>query len=145
MRILHLEDDPKDAELIQSTLEAEGISCEITCVDNPKVFRTSLERGAFDLVLADYTLPGFDGISALKAAKEISPDVPFIFVSGTLGEEVGVEALKLGATDFVAKTRLSRMAPSIRRALREAEDHLGRLRAERTLRESEAYLSEARG
>jgi len=143
LRILHLEDDPKDAELIQSTLEAEGILCDITCVDTETEFRGSLVRNSFDLVLADYTLPGFDGISALKAAKEISPDVPFIFVSGTLGEEVGVEALKLGATDFVAKTRLSRMAPAIRRALREAEEHLGRLLAERTLRESEAYLSEA--
>src|SRR5215475_3454794 len=143
MRILHLEDDSKDAELIQSTLEAEGFSCDVTRIDTEAGFRGLLERGSFDLVLADYTLPGFDGISALKAAKDISPDVPFIFVSGTLGEEVGVEALKLGATDFVAKTRLSRMAPSIRRALREAEDHLGRLRAERTLRESEAYLSEA--
>src|SRR5215470_17649872 len=143
MRILHLEDDSKDAELIQSTLEAEGFSCDVTRIDTEAGFRGLLERGSFDLVLADYTLPGFDGISALKAAKEISPDVPFIFVSGTLAEEVGVEALKLGATDFVAKTRLSRMAPAIRRALREAEEHLRRLLAERTLRESETYLAEA--
>ena len=134
MRILHLEDDPKDAELIQSTLEAEGIPCDITCVDNPTQFRGSLERNAFDLVLADYTLPTFDGISALRVAKDVSPDVPFIFVSGTLGEDIAVEALKLGATDFVSKTRLSRMAPAVRRALREAS-------AEEALQKSERNLA----
>jgi formate hydrogenlyase transcriptional activator len=143
MKILHLEDDPKDAELIQSTLEAEGISCDVTRVDTPAEFHGSLERSAFDLVLADYTLPAFDGISALRVKKEISPDVPFIFVSGTLGEEIAVEALKLGATDFVPKTRLSRMAPVVRRALRETEEQSRRQLAERTLRESEAYLAEA--
>ena len=134
MRILHLEDDPKDAELIQSTLEAEGIPCDITCVDNQTQFRGSLERNAFDLVLADYTLPTFDGISALRVAKDVSPDVPFIFVSGTLGEDIAVEALKLGATDFVSKTRLSRMAPAVRRALREAS-------AEEALQKSERNLA----
>jgi formate hydrogenlyase transcriptional activator len=134
LRILHLEDDPKDAELIQSTLEAEGIPCDITCVDNPTQFRSSLERNAFDLVLADYTLPTFDGISALRVAKDVSPDVPFIFVSGTLGEDIAVEALKLGATDFVSKTRLSRMAPAIRRALREAS-------AEEALQKSKRNLA----
>jgi len=134
LRILHLEDDPKDAELIQSTLEAEGIPCDITCVDNQTQFRGSLERNAFDLVLADYTLPTFDGISALRVAKDVSPDVPFIFVSGTLGEDIAVEALKLGATDFVSKTRLSRMAPAVRRALREAS-------AEEALQKSERNLA----
>jgi len=134
LRILHLEDDPKDAELIQSTLEAEGIACDITCVDNPTEFRGSLDRSAFDLVLADYTLPTFDGISALRVAKSVSPDVPFIFVSGTLGEDVAVEALKLGATDFVSKSRLSRMAPAVRRALREAS-------AEEALQKSERNLA----
>jgi formate hydrogenlyase transcriptional activator len=143
MRILHLEDDAKDAELIQSILEAAGISCDVTRVDTPTGFHGSLERSAFDLVLADYTLPGFDGISALRVAKEISPDVPFIFVTGTLGEEVAVEALKLGATDFVSKTRLSRMAPAVRRAMRETEERSHRQLAERTLRESETYLAEA--
>jgi len=143
LRILHLEDDPKDAELIQSTLEAEGISCDITCVDNPAEFRASLEGRAFDLVLADYTLPTFDGISALREAKDVSPDVPFIFVSGTLGEDIAVEALKLGATDFVSKTRLSRIAPAVRRALREASERSQRQLAEQMLREREAYLAEA--
>jgi PAS domain S-box-containing protein len=143
VRILHLEDDPKDAELIQATLEGEGIACDITHVDTPAAFRTSLEQGGFDLVLADYTLAGLDGISALKVAKEVSPDMPFIFVSRTLGEEDAIEALKLGATDYVSKTRLSRIAPSVRRALREADERSQRQLAEQTLRESEAYLAEA--
>jgi DNA-binding response OmpR family regulator len=143
LRILHLEDDPKDAELIQSTLEAEGITCEVTRVETSAAFRQSLERGGFDLVLADYTLRAFDGVSALKLAKEISTDVPFIFVSGTLGEEVAIEALKLGATDYVSKTRLSRIVPSVRRALRESKERAERQLAEQTLREREAYLAEA--
>jgi PAS domain S-box-containing protein len=143
LRILHLEDDPKDAELIQSTLEAEGITCEVTRVETSAAFRQALERGGFDLVLADYTLRAFDGVSALKLAKEISTDVPFIFVSGTLGEEVAIEALKLGATDYVSKTRLSRIVPSVRRALRESKERAERQLAEQTLREREAYLAEA--
>ena len=143
MRILHLEDDPKDAELIQATLEGEGIACDITRVDTRAAFRTSLEQGGFDLVLADYTLSGLDGISALKVAKEVSPDMPFIFVSRTLGEEDAIEALKLGATDYVSKTRLSRIVPSARRALREGSERSQRQVAEQTLRESEAYLAEA--
>ncbi len=143
MRILHLEDDPKDAELIQATLEGEGIACDVTRVDTPVAFRTSLEQGGFDLVLADYSLSGLDGISALKVAKEVSPDVPFIFVSRNLGEEDAIEALKLGATDYVSKTRLSRIVLSARRALRDASERSQRQVAEQTLRESEAYLAEA--
>ncbi len=143
MRILHLEDDAKDAELIQSTLEGEGIACDVTRVDTPAAFRTSLEQCGFDLVLAEYTLSGLDGISALKVAKEVSPDMPFIFVSRTLGEEDAIEALKLGATDYVSKTRLSRIIPSVRRAMRESKERVQRQLAEQTLRESEAYLAEA--
>ena len=143
MRILHLEDDPKDAELIQSTLEGEGITCEVTRVDTPAAFRRSLEQGGFELVLADYTVPGFDGVSALQLTKEVSPELPFIFVSGTLGEEVAIEALKLGATDCVSKNRLSRIVPSLRRALGESKERVRRQVAEQTLRESEAYLAEA--
>ncbi len=82
------------------------------------------EQGGFDLIFADYTLPSFDGLSALKIARQHSPRVPFIFVSGTLGEEVAIEALKVGATDYVFKTRLSRIVPSVRRALREAEERI---------------------
>jgi len=143
LRILSLEDDPRDAELIQGLLEAEGIACELTRVDTQSAFQASLEGGRFDLILADYTLPSFDGLSALKLAMSARPDVPFIFVTGTLGEEVATEALKTGATDYVLKTRLSRLAPSVRRALREADERAERKRAEEALRRNEAYLAEA--
>ncbi len=137
IRILYLEDDPKDAELVQATLEAEGLACEVTRVEHESDFLASLKRGGFELIFADYTLPSYDGVSALKIAKEISPEVPFIFVTGTLGEEVAIEALKLGATDYVFKTRLSRISPAVRRALREAEEKSELKRAEEALRESE--------
>ena len=143
LRILHLEDEPKDSELIQETLETEGLPCEVTRVDTQPAFRKFLEQGNFDLILVDYSLPSFDGMSALKLAKEVLPEVPFIFVSGTLGDERGVEALKLGATDYVFKSRLSKIVPSVSRALREAHERSQRQRTEQTLRESEAYLAEA--
>lgn len=143
MRILYLEDEPRDAELVQASLEAEGFVCDLALADTQSDFRRFLQQGGFDLILADYTLPLFDGMSALKLAQEISPDVPFIFVSGTMGEEVAIEALKQGATDYVFKTRLSRIAPSIRRALREADDRSQRKSVEDALQRSQAYLAEA--
>src|SRR6202163_2394730 len=143
LRILSIEDDPKDAKLIQDLLEAEGIVCEVTRVDTQAALVASLEQGGIDLILADYSLPSFDGISALKFAMKACPDVPFIFVSGTLGEEVAIEALKVGATDYVLKTRLSRLVPSVLRALREATQKAERKRAEEALRQSETYLAEA--
>jgi len=143
LRILYLEDEPRDAELVRSSLEAEGIDCDLTCVDSEADFIKALQQGEFDLILSDYTLPSFDGISALKIAQAGYPEVPFIFVSGTLVEEVGVEALKQGATDYVSKARLSRIAPSVRRALREAEERSQRKHTEQRLRQSEAYLAEA--
>src|SRR6202035_2650436 len=143
LRILSIEDDPKDTELIQDLLETEGIVCEVTRVDTEASLRDLLKQGGIDLILADYSLPSFDGISALKLATKACPDVPFIFVSGTLGEEVAIEALKIGATDYVLKTRLSRLVPSVLRALREATQKAERKRAEEGLRQSEAYLAEA--
>src|SRR6516165_1347519 len=143
LRILYLEEDPKDAELVQASLEAEGMVCELTRADTQSGFLAFLQQGGFDLILADYTLPLFDGISALRIAQESCPEVPFIFVSGTMGEELAIEALKQGATDYVFKTRLSRIAPSVRRALREAEERSERRQAEEALQRSEVYLSEA--
>src|SRR5579864_8044656 len=143
LRILYLEDDPTDAELLQETLESGGISCQVTRVETETDFIGSLEQGDCDLILADYTLPSFDGLSALKIAQQSSPHVPFIFVSGTLGEEVAIEALKIGATDYVFKTRLSRIVPAVKRAMREATQKAERKRAEEALRQSETYLAEA--
>jgi C4-dicarboxylate-specific signal transduction histidine kinase len=143
LHILYLEDDPKDAELVRARLETEGVACLVTRVETEVDFCASLEEGGSDLILADYTLPSFDGMSALKLAVEKHPEVPFIFVSGTLDEEVAIEALKLGATDYVFKTRLSRIVPSLQRALRDGQERAERKRTEEALRRSEAYLAEA--
>jgi PAS domain S-box-containing protein len=143
LRILSIDDDPKDTQLIQDLLETEGVVCEVKRIDTEAALLASVERGGIDLILADYSLPSFDGISALKFAMKACPDVPFIFVSGTLGEEVAIETLKIGATDYVLKTSLSRLVPSVRRALREATQKAERKRAEEALRQSEAYLAEA--
>ena len=137
LHILHLEDNTGDAELIQDIFETDGIVSQITRVETQADFLTSLEQGCFDLILADYSLPSFDGLSALKLAQEKCPNIPFIFVSATLGEEVAIEALKLGATDYVLKDRLSRITPAVQRALREAEERNQRKRAEEALRQSE--------
>ena len=128
LRILHLEDDSRDAELVRETLEAEGIRCQVACVESEAPFIAWLEKGGFDLIFADYTLPSFDGLSALKSAHQIRPLVPFIFVSGTLDEEIAIEALKIGATDYVLKQYPDRLPSAIRRAVQEAEEH-AKLRA----------------
>jgi PAS domain S-box-containing protein len=143
LQILLLEDDATDAELLQDLLETENFICEITRAEDRTGFLAALERGGMDLILADYTLPSFDGLSALKLAMSACPDVPFIFVSGTLGEEVAIEALKIGATDYVLKTRIARLVPSVHRALREANGRAERKRAEEALRQSETFLAEA--
>ena len=107
LRILLLEDDPSDAELIRANLEADQIVCDLNVVKTRVEFLTGLKTQEIDLVLADYKLPSFDGLSALNLSLSIRPDLPFIFVSGTFGEESAIEALKIGATDYVLKTRLS--------------------------------------
>src|SRR6202023_212765 len=112
-------------------------------VETEAGFIASLNQGCYELILADYTLPSFDGMSALKIARQDWPHLPFIFVSGTLDEEVAIEALKIGATDYVFKTRLSRIVPSVRRALREAEERVALSRAEAASARSEAYLAQA--
>jgi CheY-like chemotaxis protein len=132
LRILQLEDNPNDAELVLAALHSEGIIPQVTRVETRGDFLASLEQGGFDVILADYTLPSFDGLSALRIALEVCPDVPFIFVSGTLGEEVATEALKIGATDYLLKERLSNIGPSVQRALRAAKERdEGRAQASR--------------
>jgi PAS domain S-box-containing protein len=143
LRILSIEDDPNDTDLIQRLLETENIVCEVTRVDTEAAMLDRVSQGNIDLILADYMLPSFEGISALKLAMTACPDVPFIFVSGTLGEEVATEVLKMGATDYILKTRLSRLVPSVFRALREARERAERKRTDERLRRSQAYLAEA--
>ncbi|BAY43954.1 PAS/PAC sensor hybrid histidine kinase [Scytonema sp. HK-05] len=121
LRILLLEDSLLDAELIHALLNEGGVACEQVHVKTQAEFQTALEQDGFDLILSDYSLPGFDGMTALEMAQHHCPDIPFIFVTATMGEEVAIETLKRGATDYVLKQRLERLVPSVRRALREAE------------------------
>jgi PAS domain S-box-containing protein len=137
LRILNLEDSQEDAELNQAMLSARWPVCELVRVDNREDFTTALEQGGFDLILSDYTMPGFDGRQALALAHEKRPETPFLFMSGTIGEDTAIEALKNGATDYVLKHRPIRLIPAVDRALREAEEHAEYARAERSMRESE--------
>src|SRR6185369_9082135 len=96
-------------------------------------FGAALERGEVDLVLADFALPSFDGMSALAMVRERHPDLPFVFVSGKLGEEAAIESLKSGATDYVLKNRLSRLVPAVQRALTEAKERAKQRKTEQAL------------
>jgi PAS domain S-box-containing protein len=138
-----LEDNAHDAELIQELLEADHYVCEVSRVQTRDEFVAGLAKAGIDIILADYKLPSFDGLSALELALEARPDLPFIFVSASLGEDVAIEAVKFGATDYVVKSRLSRLVPSVQRALRESRDRDERKKAEEAFRRSEMYLAEA--
>ncbi len=138
IHLLHLEDDAADAEIVQVMLESAGSACQITRVQTRDEFDGALRRGGYDVILADYRLPAYDGMSALQLAQKLRPEVPFIFVSGTLGEDAAIDGLTQGATDYVLKQKISRLAPAVERALREAENHRERQRAAEALRESEA-------
>jgi signal transduction histidine kinase len=137
IRILHLEDSGTDAELVSSVLAKEGLKCEITRADSREAFQTALHGNGWDVILADYSLPSFDGISALTLAREIMPEVPFIFVSGSIGEEVAIDTIKKGATDYVLKQRLARLLPSVRRALKDVEERHERKRLQSIVLQSE--------
>jgi PAS domain S-box-containing protein len=121
VRILILEDRPADAEMIRRELRKEGIQYESRLVMREEDFLASLHDFAPDLILADYALPSYDGLSALAVAQKERPATPFLFVSGSLGEEVAIEAMQHGATDYVLKQRLARLGPAVRRALSEAK------------------------
>jgi signal transduction histidine kinase len=138
--ILLLEDDISDAELVKYALGQSGLVYTMERVEAREEFAQRLTGPAPDLILSDYHLPSFDGLAALQLAREKLPDVPFIFVTGTLGEERAIETLKRGASDYVLKTRLSQLVPAVHRALREAGERSERKRAEEKLRESHEQL-----
>jgi two-component system, NarL family, sensor histidine kinase UhpB len=140
LRVLHLEYDPLDAEFVKSTLEEEGIACDVVRVARRDDFINAINSGEFDLIFADYQLPGFDGLSALAMSRERNPGTPFILITGNIGEELAIEILKSGATDYVLKNRIARLAPAVRRALREAAERTARLQAASGLRESNEQL-----
>src|SRR5260221_9184873 len=137
VRILHLEDQPHDVTLIREALELDHLDCQLHNVVTREAFVAALERKRFDLILSDFALPTFDGLSALAIAREMAPDLPFIFVSGQMGEDRAVESLRNGATDYVLKQRLTRLGPAVVRALREASDRRARQRAESQLRQAQ--------
>jgi PAS domain S-box-containing protein len=123
LQFLFLEDNPLDFDVVRVILAEGGIDCQLTWVETRADFVTALETDRFDLILADYALPSFDGLIALEIARTTCPDVPFIFVSGSMGEELAIESLKQGATDYVLKQRLERLVSCVRRALKEARQH----------------------
>lgn len=142
LHILNLEDNQGDHELIRAGLLREGMECHIVRIDTKDGFASAIGHGGWDLILADYSLPSFNGLAALKMAKEKCPDVPFIFVSGAIGEEIAIETLKQGATDYVLKDKLSRLPTAIGRALLEVEEQARRKRAERELERYQKHLEE---
>ncbi|VVB84693.1 Methyl sulfide methyltransferase-associated sensor [uncultured archaeon] len=137
LRILILEDDDSDAELMERELRKADIEFKSKRVKTKENFQKELFGFEPDIVLADYTLPSFDGCSALKIVKENHSDVPFIFVSGTIGEDFAIESLKSGATDYVIKDRMSRLVPAVRRALSEVKEKIEHAKAQKALKESE--------
>ena len=130
LRILYLEDNPTDAELVRARLAAEGIACEIVCVQTGTDYASAIDQGGWALIISDFTLPAYDGMSALALAHTKRPDTPFIFFSGTVGEEAAIDALKKGASDYVLKPRPARLVSAVKRALREAEERTERKKAE---------------
>src|SRR6202521_2844948 len=142
LRVLHLEDSPRDAEMVRHKLDIEGVSCDILLANSKDSYEAALTQESFDLIISDYNLPGYDGVTALKQAQEIQPDVPVILISGTVGEEEAVKVLHFGATDYLLKDRLDRLAPAVRRALQEAETRRTRKHTEHALLQREQALRE---
>jgi two-component system cell cycle sensor histidine kinase/response regulator CckA len=140
LRILHLEDNALDAELLLTTLRDAEILCTAVRVDSKQDFVAALNRDAYDLIISDFSLPSFDGKSALEIARQRCPETPFIFVSGTLGEEAAVDMLLAGATDYVLKHRFSRLIPAVKRAQQSTQERALRLEAEARLASASAQL-----
>jgi diguanylate cyclase (GGDEF)-like protein/PAS domain S-box-containing protein len=135
VRVLIVEDSQADAELALRRLRMDGIECAPVRVETEEAFLAALREGRWDLILSDFSLPQFNGLAALEIAAREAPQVPFIFVSGTIGEERAIEALRRGAADYVLKTNLKRLAPAVRRALQDAADRIARRAAEERLQD----------
>jgi len=140
VRIIHLEDNLLDRELVSAMLESNGIDCEIIYAQDRDTFRTLLEQEYADIIISDFSLPGYDGGRALELARQMREEVPFIFFSGTLGEEAAVESLKNGATDYILKQRPERLVAAVRRALKDAAARRAREHMADELRQRDALL-----
>ena len=140
LKILHLEDNPTDALLVREMLIADRVACELVVVSEPDEFERELAKGDVDVVISDYSLPHYCGTEALQRTRAIGPETPFIFVSGSIGEERAVEAVRLGATDYVMKEHLRRLGLAVRRAVEAAESARRRREAETRLAEERDFL-----
>jgi PAS domain S-box-containing protein len=140
LRILHLEDDPDYCDLVRSLLAAEGLEVELVMAGNRADFEGALAPERFDIILADYMLPSYNGLEALRLARQKCPETPVLLVSGTIGEQAAIESLKCGATDYVLKHWPERLVPAVRRAVEEAEERMQRRRIETELVRRERYF-----
>jgi two-component system cell cycle sensor histidine kinase/response regulator CckA len=143
VRVLHLEDNENDHILVAETLSANELICEFTLAKSREEFEVALRRAEYDLIISDFTLPSYDGLTALSLAREVRPETPFVFFSGSIGEDIAVDSLQHGAVDYVLKQRPSRLVPAIRRALHNAQEHARLRLAEQIIREQGALLDKA--
>ena len=143
VRILHLEDTYTDQLFVREMLASEQLPVEIEVVKSREAFENALRTKSFDLIISDYSLPSFDGVSALAIARRFFPQTPFIFFSGTIGEELAVDSLRGGAVDYVLKQRPARLLPAIRRAIEDAQERARLREAEEKIREQAALLDKA--
>jgi hypothetical protein len=137
IRILHLEDNPSDAQLVQLALKKAKVSFDYLLVDNEEDYIYALENQNVNVILSDYHLPDYSGSEALIYAKNNYPNLPFVFFSGTMGEDAAIESLLSGATDYILKNKMDRLVSALYRAHNEAQEHLARKKAEKALLQSE--------
>jgi PAS domain S-box-containing protein len=143
VRVLHLEDNENDHVLLAETLSANELDCEFTLAKNRDEFEDALRRDEFDLIISDFTLPSYDGLRALSLAQELHPETPFVFFSGSIGEDIAVDSLQHGAVDYILKQRPGRLVPAIRRALHNARERVRLQHADQIIREQGALLDKA--
>ena len=140
LKVLYLEDSPRDIEIIRELLIDAGYDLSMDCAEKKKEFTSLLHHNKYDIILSDFKLPGFDAFGALKLVIDICPDVPFICVSGSIGEEIAIELIKQGAVDYILKDRLVRLPLAIKRALEEKKEKEERKRVEKELQWKTAFL-----
>jgi PAS domain S-box-containing protein len=139
LRILHLEDNPADTVLVRDQFANDELAADVRNVATREEFIRALEEGHWDLVIADYKIPGYNGLDALKRVRKTCPNLPFILMSGTIGEQAAIESLKAGATDYILKQKRDRLPAAVRRAVAEAAERTRREAAEEDLRRSEKH------
>ena len=140
LQILHLEDDLDFSELLRDLLEKEQIQAELTVVSTRQAYESALAEKKFDVILADYLLPGYTGIEALQFFRQQCRETPFLLISGTIGEQAAIDSLRAGATDYVLKHWPDRLIPALRRAVQEATERSQRRQAETELHRREKYF-----